>query len=69
MLSRGMRDKPIEISQGAPDSQRIAEPFPAPSPKVGGGEGTATRRVRHRTLPEVLYERHLEVGERVTGRT
>ena len=42
MLSRGMRDKPIEISQGALDSQRIAEPFPAPSPK----EGTATRRVR-----------------------
>ena len=46
MLSKGMRDKPIEISQGALDSQRIAEAFPAPSPKVGGGEGTATRRVR-----------------------
>ena len=33
----------IEISQGALDSQRIAEPFPA---HLGGGEGTATRRVR-----------------------
>ena len=34
MLSRGMRDKPIEVSQGSP------------SPKVGEGEGTTTRRVR-----------------------
>ena len=35
MLSRGMRDKPIEVSQGSP------------SPKVGGGgEGATTRRVR-----------------------
>ena len=35
MLSRGMRDKPIEVSQGSP------------SPTVGGGgEGTTTRRVR-----------------------
>ena len=37
MLSRGMRDKPIEISQGSLGSLRVA--VPAPSPKVGGGEG------------------------------
>ena len=34
MLSRGMRDKPIEISQGSLGSLRVA--VPAPSPKAGG---------------------------------
>ena len=34
MLSRGMRDEPIEISQGTPGSLRVA--VPSPSPKVGG---------------------------------
>ena len=38
MLSRGMRDKPIQISE--------ILAVPSPSPKVGGGEGTATCRVR-----------------------
>ena len=63
MLSRGMRDKPIEISQGSLGSLRVA--VPSPSPKVGGGEGTA----KHGTLPEFLYQRHLEVGDQVTGHT
>ena len=34
MLSRGMRDKPIEISQGSLGSLRVA--VPSPSPEVGG---------------------------------
>ena len=35
MLSRGMRDKPIEISQGSLGSLRVA--VPSPFPKVVGG--------------------------------
>ena len=58
-----MRDKPIKISQGSPGSLRVA--VPSTSPKVGGGgEGTA----KHGTLPEFFYQRHLEVGDQVTGR-
>ena len=45
MLSRGMRDKPIEISQGSLGSLRVAVPAPSPKAGGGGGEGTATRRV------------------------
>ena len=65
MLSREMRDKPIEISQGSLGSLRVTAPFP--SLKVGGGgvEGTATQG----TLPEFLYQRHLEVGDQVTCHT
>ena len=44
MLSRGMRDKPIEISQGSLGSLRLA--VPSPSLNVGGGEGTVARKVR-----------------------
>ena len=63
MLSRGMRDKPIEISQGSLGSLRVTAPFP--SLKVGGGgEGTATQG----TLPEFLYQRHLEVKDSVTAK-
>ena len=44
MLSSGMLDKPIEISQGSLGSLRVA--VPSPSPKVSwGGEGKPTRRV------------------------
>ena len=45
MLSRGMRDKPIEISQGFLGILCVA--VLSPSPKMGGGgggEGTATHR-------------------------
>ena len=46
MLSSGMLDKPIEISQGSLGSLRVAVPFPSPSPKVSwGGEGKPTHRV------------------------
>ena len=43
MLSGGMRDKPIEISQGSLSSLRVAVSSPQGG---GGGEGKATRRVR-----------------------
>ena len=43
MLLKGMRDKPIEISQGSLGSLRVAVPYP--SPKVGEGESTATLEV------------------------
>ena len=61
MLSKGMHEKPIKISQVFLGSLHVA--VPSPSPWWGGGEGTA----KHRTLPEFLYQRHLEVGEQVTG--
>ena len=57
-----MRDKPIEISQGSLVSLCVAVP---PPPRWGGEEGTA----KHGTLPEFLYQRHLEVGDQVTGHT
>ena len=60
-----MRDKPIEISQGSLGSLSVA--VPSPSPKVGGGGGEGT--AKHETLPEFLYQRHLEVGDEVTGHT
>ena len=41
MLSREMRDKPIEISQGSLGSLRVTAPFP--SLKVGGGGGWRVR--------------------------
>ena len=44
MLSGGMCDKPIEISQGSLSSLRVA--VSSPQGGGGGGEGTATRRVR-----------------------
>ena len=44
MLSRGMRDKPIEISQGSLGSLRVA--VPSPSLNVGEGEGMVARKVR-----------------------
>ena len=46
MLSRGMRDKPIEISQGSLGSISVA--LPSPFTKMGGGgpDGKATLRVR-----------------------
>ena len=57
-----MLSKPIKISQGSPG--RLCVAVPSPSPKVGGGEeGTA----KHGTLPEFLYQRHLEVGDQVIG--
>ena len=46
ILSRGMRDKPMKISQGSLGSLRVAVPFPFPQGGGGGGEGTAIRRVR-----------------------
>ena len=46
ILSRGMRDKPMKISQGSLGSLRVAVPFPLPQGGGGGGEGTAIRRVR-----------------------
>ena len=46
MLSSGMLDKPIEISQGSLGSLRVAVPSPSPSPTVSWGrEGKPTRRV------------------------
>ena len=55
-----MCDKLIEISQGSLGSLRIRT-LP---PRWGGGEGTVTR-----TLPEFLYQCHLEVSDQVTGHT
>ena len=46
MLSRGMHDKPIEISLGSLRSLRVAVPSPLPQGGGRGGEGTATRRLR-----------------------
>ena len=89
MLSRGMRDKPIEISQGTLGRLRVA--VPSPSPKVGrrGPASLAWRSfcasrmlsanastsnfprkfIHHGTLSEFLHQRHLEVGDQVTGHT
>ena len=61
MMFRRMRDKPIAKSQGPLGSLSVA----VPSPMVGGGEGTA----QHGTLPELLYQSQLEVGDQVTGHT
>ena len=60
MMFRRMRDKPIAKSQGSLGSLSVA----VPSPMVGGG-GTA----QHGTLPELLYQSQLEVGDQVTGHT
>ena len=66
-----MRDKPIEISRGSLGSLRVA--VPSPFPKVGegerGGYGYTSGTAKHGTLPEFLYQRHLEVGDQVTGYT
>ena len=56
-----MCDKSIELSQGPLDSLRVALPLPLPQGKRG--ESTA----KHGTLPEFLYQCHLEVGDQVTG--
>ena len=58
-----MCDKPIEISQRSLGSLRVAVPSP---PQGGGGEGEGTAT---RTMPEFLYQCHLEVGHQVTGHT
>ena len=63
-----MRDKPIKTSQGSPGSPR--EAVPTSSPKVGGGRGEygyTQGTAMHGTLPEFLYQCHLEVGDQVTG--
>ena len=41
----------------------------SPSPKVGGREGYdyTSGTTNHGTLPEFLYQRHLEVGDQVIG--
>ena len=67
MLSRGMRVKPIKISQESLGSLSVA--VPAPSPKVGGRRGYDYKSgtTNHGTLPEFLYQRHLEVGDQVIG--
>ena len=44
MLSGGMCDKPIEISQGSLSSLRVA--VSSPQGGGGGGEGTATKQNR-----------------------
>ena len=54
-----MRDKPIEKSQGSLGSL-CSRTLPH-----GGGGGTA----QHGTLPELLYQSQLEVGDQVTGHT
>ena len=62
MLSRGMRVKPIEISQESLGSLSVA--VSSPSPKVGGrgGYDYTSGTTNHGTLPEFLYQRHLEVA-------
>ena len=62
MLSRRMRDKPIEISQGSLGSLRVADP------QVGGG-GVGVGTAKRGTLLGFLYQRHLEIGDQVTGHT
>ena len=52
-----MRDKLIEISQGSLGRLRVAVPSP---PKVGV-------RLSLGKLLGFLYQRHLEVGDQVTG--
>ena len=59
MLSRRMRDKPIEISQGSLGSLRVADP------QGGGGGGWGWVRLSE----GFLYQRHLEIGDQVTGHT
>ena len=70
MLSRGMRDKPIEISQGFLGILCVA--VLSPSPKMGGGGEEERVRLhvgtaKHGSLPEFLYQRHPEVGDQVAG--
>ena len=64
MLSRRMRDKPIEISQGSLGSLRVADPQGG-----GGGGGLGVGTAKRGTLLGVLYQRHLEIGDQVTGHT
>ena len=64
-----MRDKPIDISQGSLGSLRVA--VSSPFPNVGG-EGRVWLHLgtaKHGSLPEFLYQLHLEVGDQVTGHT
>ena len=63
MLSRRMRDKPIEISQGSLGSLRVADP------QGGGGVGVGVVTAKRGTLLGFLYQRHLEIGDQVTGHT
>ena len=66
-----MRDKPIDISQGSLGSLRVAVSSPFPN-VGGGGEGRVWLHLgtaKHGSLPEFLYQLHLEVGDQVTGHT
>ena len=54
-------DKPIEISQGSLGSVGVADP------QGGGGVGVGT--AYRGTLLGFLYQRHLEIGDQVTGHT
>ena len=71
MLSRGMRDKLIEISQGFLGILCVA--VLSPSPKMGGGGGGrrgygyTKGTAKHGSLPKFLYQRHPEVGDQVVG--
>ena len=64
MLTRRLHAKPIEILQGSLNSICVAIPFPP----QGGGKGNYTEgTAKHRTLSGFLYQRHLGVGDQVTG--
>ena len=69
MLSRGMRDKPIEISQGFLGILSVAVLSPSPKMGEGGrrGYGYTKGTAKHGSLPEFLYQRHPEVGDQVAG--
>ena len=62
-----MRVKPIEISQESLGSLSVA--ISSLSPKVGGrgGYDYTSGTTKRGTLPEFLYQRHLEVGDQVIG--
>ena len=62
-----MRVKPIKTSQESLGSLSVA--VPSPSPKVGGRRGYDYKSgtTNQGTLPQFLYQRHLEVGDQVIG--
>ena len=60
MLTRQLHDKPIELLQGSLSSHTLP---PQGEGKSNYTEGTA----KHRTLSGFLYQRHLGVGDQVTG--
>ena len=66
-----MRDKPIDISQGSLGSLRVtvSSPFPNVGGEGRGGYGYTWGTAKHGSLPEFLYQLHLEVGDQVTGHT